>query len=181
MDVMETRQSLPIKRDSVYQIADVIAAIRRCVIVTEETTTEAPTYIEGDVLQVIDREEYAELESVFDQMEDVPETTNESVSGTVESGVDEPPSDTLEPMGEAHGSPMDEVDHLDESLHPRDAFGVPTDLLSFLPDLRPIGIHHFENMIVPGVAFGVDSRQRLHLVAFGADVTSLTVMSISSA
>ena len=165
MDVMGTRQSLQINRDSAYPIADLIAAIRRCATTTEETTPEVPTYIEGDVLQVIDREEYAELESVFDQAEDLSEFTDET----------EPMSDALDPAAVATGDVTDDVGHLDESLHPRDEFGVPTDLLSFLPDLRPIAIHHFENMIVPGVAFGVDSRQRLHLVAFGADVTSLTV------
>ncbi|MBB47557.1 MAG: hypothetical protein CMJ33_03225 [Phycisphaerae bacterium] len=174
MDVMGTRQSLPIKRDSAYRIADLIASIRRCDTTTEETTSEVPTYIEGDVLQVIDREEYAELESVFDQVEDLSEITNESEPAIDEPAI-EPMSDTLDPAAVAAGEVTNDMDHLDESLHPRDEFGVPTDLLSFLPDLRPIAIHHFENMIVPGVAFGVDSRQRLHLVAFGADVTSLTV------
>ncbi len=170
MDVLGPRHSISINRDSAYGIGDLIAAIHRSASMPEEATIEAPTYLEDEVLQVIDREEYAQLESVFDRAGAEADAERE-----VEGSIDEPANDTLEPTTPVTEHVPEDEYTLDERLRPRDEFGVPSDLLAFLPDLRPIPIHDFENMIVPGVAYGVDAQQRLHLVCLGGDVTKLSV------
>ena len=58
-------------------------------------------------------------------------------------------------------------------MQPRDKHGNPIDLLSFLPELRPVPIHDIPNMTEPGVAYGIDSQQRLHLVIFGCQIREL--------
>ena len=168
MDVLGPQESISIKRDSAYQVADLVAAIRRSASMPEEPTVETPTHIEDDVLQVIDSEEYAELESVFDQ-------ADEEVDARREDDIVEHANDSHEPASPVAEDVVEDEYTLDEQLRPRDEFGVPSDLLAFLPDLRPIPIHDFENMIVSGVAYGVDSDQRLHLVCLGGNVTDLTV------
>lgn len=173
MDVLEPRQTISIKRDSAYQVADLVAAIRRSASMPEEPTVETPTYLEDDVLQVIDSEEYAELESVFDQADEEVDARREDE--IVENPIVEHANDSHEPASPVAEDVVEDEYTLDEQLRPRDEFGVPSDLLAFLPDLRPIPIHDFENMIVSGVAYGVDSDQRLHLVCLGGNVTDLTV------
>ena len=168
MDVLGPQESISIKRDSAYQVADLVAAIRRSASMPEEPTVETPTHIEDDVLQVIDSEEYAELESVFDQ-------ADEEVDARREDDIVEHANDSHEPASPVAEDVVEDEYTLDEQLRPRDEFGVPSDLLAFLPDLRPMPIHDFENMIVSGVAYGVDSDQRLHLVCLGGNVTDLTV------
>ena len=173
MDVLGPQESISIKRDSAYQVADLVAAIRRSASMPEEPTVETPTYLEDDVLQVIDSEEYAELESVFDRADEEVDARREDL--IVEDPIVEHANDTHEPASPVAEAVVEDEYTLDEQLRPRDEFGVPSDLLAFLPDLRPIPIHDFENMIVSGVAYGVDTQQRLHLVCLGGNVTDLTV------
>jgi hypothetical protein len=67
------------------------------------------------------------------------------------------------------------LEYSESQLRPNDHFGVPSDLLAHLPGLRPLPIHDLEGLIEPGVAYGVDEQQRLHLVVLGADVTALAI------
>ena len=176
MDVLGPQHSVSIKRDSAYQVADLVAAIRRSASMPEEPTVETPTYLEDDVLQVIDSEEYAELESVFDQ-------ADEKVDAEREDLIVEDPilvNPIVEHANDTHVPPSPVVDHvpeaveeLDDSMQPRDKHGNPIDLLSFLPELRPVPIHDIPNMTEPGVAYGIDSQQRLHLVSFGSEIKGL--------
>ena len=95
MDVLGPRQAISIERDSAYQIADLVAAIRRSASMPEEPTVETPTYLEDDVLQVIDSEEYAELESVFDQADEEFDAEREDL--IVEGPIIEHANDPHEP------------------------------------------------------------------------------------
>ena len=63
MDVMDARERITIGGESAFEVSEIIAAIRRVSTTPEETVTEVATYIEQSVLQVIDPEEYAELET----------------------------------------------------------------------------------------------------------------------
>ena len=171
MDVLGPLQSISIKRDSAYQVADLVASIRRTATMPEEPTVETPTYLEEDVLQVIDSEEYAELESVFDQADDEVDARREDL--IVEGPIVEHANDTHEPPRPVVDHVPKTVEELDDSMQPRDKHGNPIDLLSFLPELRPVPIHDIPNMTEPGVAYGMDSQQRLHLVSFGGTLNGL--------
>ena len=88
----------------------------------------------------------------------------------------EPANDTLEPTTPVtEHVPEDEYDPRRTVASSGRISASPATCSPFLPDLRPIPIHDFENMIVPGVAYGVDAQQRLHLVCLGGDVTKLSV------
>ena len=173
MDVMGSRECITIEGEAAFEISDLIAAIRRSASTSEDSSPK-PTYIEGSALQVIDRDEYAELESVFDQAVNAEPVADDAV-GDVNGAID-----SLDAALEREATERDRVlppavEYGDDQIHPSDEHGVPTDLLSFMPELRPLPIHDIENLIEPGVAYGVDDRQRLHLVLFGADVTALAV------
>lgn len=188
MDSMDARERITLGGDSAFEISEILAAIHRVSATPEDAPTTEATYIEQSVLQVIDPEEYAELESVFDdagrsEPEDLPEQDWEEAleASCLEASHEE--LDHVTSVLEASIPNETSADHprvappeyAEVQLQPSDDHGVPTDLLAFLSELRPLPIHDFENLIVPGVAYGVDSRQRLHLVVFGADVTALSV------
>jgi hypothetical protein len=192
MDVMDARERITIGGDSAFEVSEIIAAIRRVSSTPEETVTEVATYIEQSVLQVIDPEEYAELESVFDQSA-VSDQASSPADSEGELPVEIDPDDTaataditdletnltheapLPTASSASDAHVPAADYRDSQLRPTDALGVPMDLLEYLPDLRPLPIHELEGLIEPGVAYGVDAQQRLHLVVLGSDATALAV------